>query len=226
MTKNSKYKLPEYMQFVSNKEYMSNKAYNVFDNQILVNLINLGYSDKINEIIFEEITQVDSILQLGNVYGNQISELANRLSIKTCYDIVDISPVQVDMLKSKMLDKFPNVNIIKQDAEDKTDKKYDVIICNKLLHDLPDRKKMRVIEAALLNLSSEGKLIFFEYNKPVIWHPLKFIVKTINRLYKPFLESLWNKEIRDFSVSKSKYNWKKTKYYGEYFQKVVVTKKI
>jgi phospholipid N-methyltransferase len=225
MTKVSKYKLPEYIQFVSNREYMNDRLCKIFDNQKLVDIINLGYSKRINEIIFEEINQEDSILQLGNVYGNQITELANRLNIKTSYDIIDVSPVQVDMLKTKIAVKFPNVSVIKQDAEEKTDKKYDVIICNKLLHDLPDRKKMRVIEAALFNLSDNGKLIFFEYNKPVIWHPLKFIVKTINRLYKPFLESLWNKEIRDFSVSKTKYNWKKTKYYGDYFQKVVVTRK-
>lgn len=225
MTKTNKYKLPEYIKYVSYREYMDNRLYDILDNQYLVNFINIGYSGKINEIIFEEIGDVKSVLQLGNVYGNQITELANRLPIKTSYDVVDVSPVQVEKLKHKLGENFPNVNVIKQDAENKTEKKYDLIICNKLLHDLPDRKKMRVIEASLLNLSESGKLVFVEYNRPVFWHPLKWIVKTIVRLYKPFLESLWDKEIRDFSVSKTKYNWKKTKYCGEYFQKVVVTKK-
>jgi len=225
MAKSTEYKLPEYMEYISKREYMNNNIYDFLNNQTLVNIINLGYSEKIKRMIFEEIGGAKEILQLGNVYGDQITHIASLIGIDVNYDVIDISPVQVDALKTKVAPIFPNVNIIKRDAEEVTKKKYDLIICNKLLHDLPDRKKMRVIEASLENLSENGKLVFVEYNKPIAWHPLKVIVRTITRLYKPFLNSLWEKEIRDFSVSKTKYNWKKTKYYGEYFQKVVVTKK-
>lgn len=60
-----------------------------------------------------------------------------------------------------------------------------------LLHELPPLTRTRVIDNILKALKPGGKAVFIDYHQPSSYHPLKYIIRTINRLYQPFAESLW-----------------------------------
>lgn len=94
-----------------------------------------------------------------------------------------------------------------------------------LLHEVPPQTKSKIVGNALSVIKENGKVIFVDYHRPLTYHPLRYIVRMINRLWQPFAEKLWDLEIGNYCKNRLKYNWRKTLFFGKMYQKTVVTKR-
>lgn len=207
------------------ESFYNNKSLNDFLSQRMVQqLITLGAADEMMLDVQQEIKSSMRVLQLGITFGPLIQYVAERVSSKGQYDIVDTNITQIQRAKSEYCI-YPMVNIIQHNAENFYDKDYDVIICYNLLHEVPLPAKTKIVDTALSSIAKGGKVIFVDYHRPVWYHPFRYFIRMFNRLYQPFAEKLWDVEISAFSEKSTSFKWRKTTYSGRMYQKVVVTKK-
>lgn len=218
---------PGYMKNLYEWLYANPKNIAFFDNSFMANLTSFWYANKLNKACTDEIASGDNVLQAGATYGNQILKTVYKIGNNGCFDLIDITPIQVIRWTGK-LKKFKYAHVYHKDAE-KIDliKKYDAAILFMLLHEVPDKKKSRIINEILEKITSEGKVIFIDYHKPSNLNLIGWFVKIYNRIMEPFAESLWQKEISDFADKELSKNfiWYKQTYFFGLYQKVVAIKK-
>lgn len=94
-----------------------------------------------------------------------------------------------------------------------------------LLHELPILSKIQVVNNALSCANENGRVVFIDYHNPVKWHPLRYFVRMFNRLYQPFAEKLWDREIYTLADKKNSFFWRKKTYFGDMYQKAVASRK-
>lgn len=218
-------KVPLYLKEVYGDFYNKPKLCSWFDKGWMQTLLTCGNSKKLTNALLKEIYSASKVLQLGCTFGHQMEETATKIGIYGIYDILDISQIQLKRCKEKFSIGFPQVRYVQQNANTPLKKNYDFVILYMLLHEVPHRQKAKILQAALDSLKEGGKVVIIDYHKPKIWHPLRWPVKLFNRLYQPFAEILWDREVDTFVKDKSKYIWKKTLYFGGFYQKMVIQKK-
>ena len=219
-------KLPLYFKELYGWVYGNRKVSGLLDNDFIQGVLSCGYSQKLSDALIKEIKPGSRVLQFGATFGSQIESVIERIGENGYYDIVDISNIQLRRIKDKYQYIFPNMYFHKGDASvDLGFRDYDVTICYMLLHELPPQTKQNVVNNALSSISSDGKVIFMDYSNPRKCHPLRFAHKVFNRLYQPFAEKLWERDIYDYASNGKRYNWRKTTYFEKMYQKVVATKK-
>ena len=218
-------KIPLYLKEVYGDFYNKAKLSSFFDKNWVQSLLTLGNNKKLTNALLKEIYPGAKVLQLGCTFGRQMEETATKIGVYGIYDVLDISNIQLKRCKEKFGNYYSQVRYIQQNANTPVKKNYDMVVLYMLLHEVPHRQKAKIFQAALDSLKEGGKVIIIDYHKPVIWHPLRWPVKLFNRLYQPFAEILWDREVDTFVKDKSKYIWKKTLYFGGFYQKMVVQKK-
>ncbi|MDR1026518.1 MAG: hypothetical protein LBL47_03870, partial [Lactobacillus sp.] len=92
-------------------------------------------------------------------------------------------------------------------------------------HEVPILTKIKIVNNAVSAISPIGKAVFIDYHNPDISNPLKYFVRMWNRLYQPFAEKLWDREINSLATQQDDMVWRKTTYFGRMYQKVIATKK-
>ncbi len=107
---------------------------------------------------------------------------------------------------------------------DFSDKKFDVVCCYFLLHEVPEEFKYKVVNVLLDKVEPGGKVVFVDYHKPRWWHPLKLITSIVFDTLEPFAKGLWRKEIKAFANEPDQFSWSKETIFGDLFQKVVATR--
>lgn len=183
------------------------------------------YQKLINSML-REIKMNQSVLQMGLTFGDEIDQVAQRIGAYGQFDVIDVNALQVARNKEKYGNIYPAMNIWNYDAaEFKFEKKYDAVICFFLLSELPPVTKGKVVNNALRAVKESGSAIFVDWHNPLSWHPLRYLARMHNRLYHPFAEKLWDREIDTFAERKTEYLWRKSTYFGRMFQKVVATRK-
>ena len=138
------------------------------------------------------------------------------------YAIVDINPKILENCHEKHLEQ--RIEYIHADAAKSIKGEYDIIISYMLLHELPPYTRTRMIDNILKALKPGGKAVFIDYHQPSSYHPLKYIIRAVNRLYQPFAESLWKKSIKEMTNQAETCRWSQQTYFGGVYQKVVATK--
>lgn len=222
---NSSGRIPPYQREYYSRIYESKIISRILDSDCLQSLMSFGNHKKLINACVEEIYPHQKALQTGATFGGQIAAVAERLGIYGEYDIVDISPTQTRRIRNKYRFLYPSINCIKKDALDKPARKYDIVICYMLLHEMPIPVKAKLINLLLSCMAPGGKVIFIDYHKPAWWNPIRWIIKPFNRLYQPFAENMWQTEIKDFVANGGQYEWKKSTYFGKMYQKLVVKRK-
>ena len=218
-------RIPLYLKEIYGDFYNKDKLSAWFDKNWVQSLLTLGNNKKLTRALLKEIYSGAKVLQLGCTFGRQMEETAAKIGVYGIYDILDISNIQLKRCKEKFDGLFPQVRYVQQNANMPLKKNYDVVILYMLLHEVPHRQKAKILQAALDSLKEGGKVVVIDYHKPALWHPLRWPVKLFNRLYQPFAEILWDREVDTLVKDKSKYIWKKTLYFGRFYQKVVIQKK-
>ena len=223
--KNLKTAVPAYLdELYSNYDKCEAK-----DGKFSCNLRSFYQYSKLVESLTKEIKQSQSVLQLGVVFGKEIDEVAMSVGPYGRYDVIDISRTQIDRVTEKYSKVYPALQFYKKDAANfKMEiEDYDVVICFMLLSEVPIATKTKIINKALQKVRSGGKVVFIDYHNPLPYHPLGWIVKTYNRLYKPFVEKLWDRQIDAYADPKLRrqFVWRKTTFFGRLYQKMVAIKK-
>ena len=217
--------LPKYLTAIYGKIYENQKVSNFLDSPRLLKILTLGNSSRLIEASLKEIRQSQKVLQIGVTFGDQIEQTADRIGHYGKYDIIDISETQLKRAEEKYKYLYSNMRFLHFDGREPIGEKYDVVIVYMLLHELPILSKIRVVNAALNSTNEGGKVVFIDYYNPIIWHPLRYIVRMFNRLYQPFAEKLWDREIYTFADKKNKFFWRKKTYFGDMYQKAVASRK-
>ena len=218
-------KLPVYISKVCGWLYDSPKLCKIMDNPKVQAFISLWNNKKLINAVLKEVRVSDNVLQVGATFGSQIKETAEKIGYYGKYRIVDIHPLQISRVEEKYKYLYPSMEFAQKDAAAKIDGKYDLILCYMLLHELPTVTKAKVVNNLLGMLKDRGRVVFVDYHNPNKWHPMRYVVRMFNRLYRPFVEKLWDREIHTFADKKTDFVWRKTTYFGRMYQKVVATKK-
>lgn len=224
----NQHKIPDYLVDVYSWAYVKPKNIDMLDNLFVYHAILFGQGWKLMNAYLTEIKPTDRVLQVAHVYGNIIRKLADKVAVNGSLDIIDVVPHQLKRaaIKLKGVEGEENIGMWLQDASEPYHKEYDTIGIYFLLHEVPDPLKKRIIENALRVIDeTDGKIVFIDYHNPSFFNPVRQILRFINWTLEPFANSIWEREIKDFTTKTNQYNWEKTTYFGGVYQKVVVTKK-
>ena len=216
--------IPDYLQDTYYWSYLNPKNVNWLDQEWIVKLILWGQHNKLRQAAFNEILAGESVLQTAAVYGKFSKALSEHISNQGELKVIDVAEVQVDLTKQKLKD-FTHAQVKLADASTFTDKTYDVVLCYFLLHEIPDEVKTKVLINLLRHIKPNGKLVIVDYHKPHILHPIRPITSLVFKFLEPFARTLWIKSLEELTSESEKYDWRKQKYFGGLFQKVVITKK-
>ena len=222
MTNKNLKTIPPYITDIYSWLYLNPKLYNFLDNSFLLNIITLGYHYILTEELKKEILPHSHILQIGITLGGQIDKIYSSLGMLGSYTIVDVIPELIENCKEKHLEQ--RINMVQANATKTIRGEYDTIISYMLLHELPPTTRTKVLTNIIDALKPGGKAIFIDYHLPSSYNPLKYIIRTINRLYQPFAETLWKNAIKDLTPKAELCSWSQQTYFGGIYQKVVATK--
>ena len=205
--------------------YKEEKWFRFFSSKLVNNILSLFTRERIINSFIEEVYPQSKVLQMGVSFGDELEAVADQVGLKGRFDVIDINGAQLTYASEALGDSYPQVKFYHYDAEDPLPEKYDTIICYMLLHELPIASKINVVNNALNSIEENGKVIFVDYGRPNALHPLAYVVRMFNRLYQPFAEKLWDREIASYADRDLDFNWKKQSFLGGMYQKVIVTRK-
>ena len=77
----------------------------------------------------------------------------------------------------------------------------------------------------LANLPKGSKAVFVDYHNPAVWHPVRYILKLVNRYLEPFADALWKNEISSYAAQADRFTWSKRTMFGGVYQCVTVEHK-
>jgi len=212
--------IPFYMQDIYYWAYLNPRNVRWLDHEFVVRLILWEQHAKLRRAAFAEIEPGQQVLQSTCVYGKFLPMLAELIGPEGHLDLVDIAEVQLNCAQRK-LNGFSNVSLHHADVMDLGDKPYDSVICYFLLHEIPEHHKRAATNVLLSKVRPGGKLIFIDYHKPHWAHPLKAITSFVFDTLEPFAKGMWRNEIRDYAENPEQFSWRKEKFFGSLFQKVV-----
>ncbi len=219
--------LPSYLADTYWWAYLHPAGVRVFERQWLVNLILWGNFARLRDSALQEIGErIDGrVLQVACVYGNFTERMAERLEPAGQIDVVDVAPVQLRNLSTKLRGHARGV-LHHQDSTDLVfaDGCYDHVVVFFLLHEQPERARARTIAQALRVVRPGGKVIFVDYHRPTPMNPFRYVMVPILKTLEPFAMDMWRKEVVDWlpdDVRPS--SVEKQTYFGGLYQKVVIT---
>ena len=220
--------VPKYLQETYWWAYVHPNAVRVFERQWLVNLILWGNFARLRDAALHELGSVidGKVLQVACVYGNFTEYLVKRLGPNGHLDVIDVAPVQITNLHTKLKDSR-QVTVQRQDSTDMQfeDASRDAVVVFFLLHEQPVEARHKTIAEALRVTKPGGKLVFVDYHRPVAVNPFRYIMVPILTTLEPFAMDMWRGEITDWlpadmPVAKVE----KQTFFGGLYQKVVVTR--
>jgi SAM-dependent methyltransferase len=215
--------LPAYLEDHYRWAYLRPASLRVFDHTPVVSLILWGCYGRLKRAAFAELEAGRKILQAACVYGDFSPRLAAHIGPEGRLDVVDIVPLQVANCRRK-LRRFDHARVSVADAAAPGDGLYDVVFCFFLLHELPDDRKRRVVDALLWRLAPGGKVVFVDYHRPDRRHPLRPLMGLVFDWLEPFAKTLWRREISSFATGE--FTWRKQTYFGGLYQKVVAERRV
>jgi len=216
--------LPPYMKIFSNRVYENKLICGILDDNRIAKMRTLWQQNKIFKDILHDVAKNAHVLQIGLTFGNEIEAVYEKVKKRGKMDIYDVSETQISLAKEKYR-KF-DIEITNYNAALPWDEKYDVVICYNLLQELPLKTRREVMDNVLNSLATGGKAVFVDCCCPEWWQFLRYPLFLLNRLYRPFAESLWNAPLESFCAQKDEYRWYHTYYAGKMFQKTVAVRKI
>jgi len=220
--------IPRYLEQVYWWAYVHPNAVQLFEREWLVNLILFGNYGRLRDAALAELGQsvTGKTLQVACVYGNLTPHLVRRLAPQAGLDVVDILPIQLKNLASK-LSADDRVALLQGDSSSlaAADASYDQVLLFFLLHEQPEHVRRQTLAEALRVVKPGGKIVIVDYHRPVKWHPLRLLMTGVFRKLEPYAMDLWDNEIQEFMPRRVKpAAMCKETYYGGLYQKLVLTR--
>jgi ubiquinone/menaquinone biosynthesis C-methylase UbiE len=220
--------IPHYLRQVYWWAYVHPRAVWLFERDWLVNLILFGNYARLRDAALAEMgsTVRGRTLQVACVYGSLTVKLCRRLAADARLDVVDILPIQLRNLRSK-LPPDERVALLHGDSSLLAcpDGSYDQVLLFFLLHEQPRQVRCSTLAEALRVVRPGGKVIVMDYHRPVRWHPLRPLMRAVFRRLEPFAMDLWKHPISDFMPEGSRLaSWSKQTYFGALYQKLLLVR--
>lgn len=212
--------VPSYLRDVYTWAYLNPKNVALLDHPAVVDLLLFGNARRLMRTVLAEIEPGSKALMAAHVYGDFVNRLAGRVGPTGELDIIDIAPIQVANCRRKV-GHLPHVSVHLADAAEPGGGPYDVVVCFFLLHEVPDGKKRAIVDALLGSVAPGGKVVFVDYHRPHILHPIRYILSVVNRLLEPFANALWHHDIAAFASDAEGFTWSQRPFFGGVYQKVV-----
>jgi ubiquinone/menaquinone biosynthesis C-methylase UbiE len=162
-------------------------------------------------------------LQIACVYGDLTERLAQRIAPRGTLDVVDVLPVQLDNLASK-LPPGARVGLMHDDSTrlDIASGRYDRALLFFLLHEQPEHARRATLAEALRVVRPGGRVVIVDYHRPHRPNPVYWPMALILRLLEPFALDLWRHEIADWLPCRVT-ELKKELAFGGLYQRLVIT---
>lgn len=208
--------------------YVNPQAVAVFERKWLVNLILFGNYGRLRDAALADLGEVvqGRTLQMACVYGDLTPQLQAHLAPDAQLDVVDILPIQLHNLQSKLIPDgriaLRQCNCTKLDAPDAH---YDQLLMFFLLHEQPEAVRRASLAEALRVLKPGGKLVIVDYHRPVRLHPLRPLMTVVFRKLEPYAMDLWQHEVSEFLPQGVGFqSVTQQTYFGGLYQKLVITR--
>ena len=224
--------VPRYLQTTYWWAYLHPNGVRLFERQWLVNLILWGNFSRLRDAALREMGSVieGDVLQVACVYGDFTEQLARRLSPDAHLHVIDVAPIQISNLLTKLKLKLKcqrQVTVLQQDATALrfADASKDAVVVFFLLHEQPVDVRRKTVTEAWRVLKPGGKLIFVDYHRPRASSPFRYLMVPILAVLEPFAMDLWRDEISSCLPSgQLAAKLEKQTYFGDLYQKVVITR--
>ena len=220
--------IPRYLQQAYWWAYVHPNAVRLFEREWLVNLILFGNYGRLRDAALDALgeTIAGKTLQVACVYGNLTARLRGRLVPDASLDVVDVLPIQLENLASK-LPADERVVLLQGDSSSLAcpDASYDQVLLFFLLHEQPESVRRRTLGEAMRVVKPGGRVVIVDYHRPIDWHPLRLLMTGVFRKLEPYAMDLWDHEVDEFMPRNFKpAAMTKQTYYGGLYQKLVLTR--
>ena len=220
--------IPQYLETTYWWAYLHPNAVRIFQREWLVNLILWGNFKRLRDLALADLGEVvdQQVLQIACVYGDFTQQIAARLGKQATLDVIDVAPIQLDNLRSK-LRPDARIRLHRQDSchLQFPDASFDSTMLFFLLHEQPEAVRRATLSEAMRVTRPGGKLIIVDYHNPKYSNPLRYVMKTVLKILEPFASDLWRQELVTYLHPDQKIadSTKKT-YFGGLYQKIVITR--
>ena len=223
--------IPRYLEAAYWWAYVHPNAIHVFEREWLVNAILFGNYGRLRDAALAELAERGisvhgRTLQVACVYGNLTHRLQQRLAPDASLDVVDVLPIQLKNLGSKLVHD-ERVALLHGDsvALNCADASYDQVLLFFLLHEQPEAVRRATLSEALRVVKPGGKVVIVDYHRPLPWHPLRPLMRLVFRKLEPYAMALWQHEVREFLPQGVRLAaLTKQTYFGGMYQKLVLTR--
>lgn len=220
--------IPGYLEQVYWWAYVHPNAVSLFERNWLVNAILFGNYRRLRDAALDDLGEciTGRTLQVACVYGNLTPRLQDRLAQEARLDVIDILPVQLANLRSK-LPPDERIALLHGDATALAcaDASYDQVLLFFLLHEMPEAVRRATLAEAMRALRPGGRLVIVDYHRPARLHPLRPLMHQVFRHLEPYAFDLWDHEVRSFMPADMPPSAaEKRTYFGGLYQKLVLTR--
>ena len=220
--------LPAYLNAHYWWAYIHPRAVKFFERQWLVNLILWGNYGRLRDAVLADLSECSSrqTLQVACAYGDLTNRLAERAAAENGWiDIVDVVPIQLLNLRSKLPPDSPARLLIMDAAElQLPDSSYDSALLFFLLHEQPRHYRERTLKELFRVVRPGGRIVIIDYARPRWWHPLRYLWKPVLAQLEPFALDLWRDEITTWCPQLWTAQIRRETFFGGLYQKLVITR--
>jgi ubiquinone/menaquinone biosynthesis C-methylase UbiE len=208
--------------------YIHPDAVKIFERQWLVNLILWGNYARLRDAALDELEGGlrGTTLQVACAYGNLSVDAAERAAAEGGrLDIVDVLPIQLQNLRSKLPGGSP-VRLLRMDSARLRipDASYNQALLFLLLHEQPPHVRMQTLREVFRVVKPGGKIVIVDYARPRWWHPLRYLWPPVLAVLEPFALDLWRKDISDWVPKNGSGPASRQSFFGGLYQITVVTR--
>ena len=208
--------------------YVHPRAVQVFERQWLVNLILWGNYPRLSEAALEELgeTLPGTTLQVACVYGDLTKRLCARAAAgQGRVDIVDVLPIQLANLRSKLPPEAP-ARLMPMNSADlgMPADSYDRVLVFFLLHEQPRSVRQRTLSEVARVVKPGGKIVVIDYARPRWWNPLRYLWGPVLALLEPFALDLWRHDVAAWLPAACWKALRRRSFFGGLYQQLVIAK--
>jgi len=220
--------IPRYLTQVYWWAYVDPRAVRFFEREWLVNAILFGNYGRLRDAALAELghTVQGKTLQVACVYGDLTARLRRRLASDASLDVVDILPIQLANLASK-LPADERVALLQGDSSALAcpDASYDQVLLFFLLHEQPESVRRGTLAEAMRVVKPGGKVVLFDYHRPARLHPLRPLMRLVFGRLEPYAMDLWDHDVAEFlPTSPAPTASRHRTWFGGLYQMLVLTR--
>jgi ubiquinone/menaquinone biosynthesis C-methylase UbiE len=219
--------VPQYLQAHYWWAYVHPNAVHVFERQWLVNLILWGNYTRLCNAVLRGYGESlpGRTLQIACAYGDLTPRLAQCVAPDGQLDVIDILPIQLDNLASKL----PHDARVKLHCMDSAalgfgNGHFDRALLFFLLHEQPLDVRQKTLAEALRVVRPGGTLTIVDYARPSRLNPLHYVWEPVLDRLEPFACDLWREEVVSWLPEDAKIaSIHQDRFFGGLYQRLTMT---